>query len=102
MSANVWNAENVVAAQTSATVAGMFWQYLKGSDQFGSVRWLWSMSLTVERGKIVLAEFGLVGKLLPSFPAVLIGQTFTYGMAKRTDPTPDVLGWHVKPSMSGW
>lgn len=31
-----------------------------------------SCPLTVERGKIVLAEFGYGGKLLPSFPALLI------------------------------
>ncbi|MEQ1698254.1 MAG: TIGR01244 family sulfur transferase [Hyphomicrobiaceae bacterium] len=31
-----------------------------------------SCPLTVERGKIVLAEFGYGGKLLPSFPRVLI------------------------------
>ena len=31
-----------------------------------------SCPLTVERGKIVLAEFGYGGKLLPSFPAYLI------------------------------
>lgn len=31
-----------------------------------------SCPLTVERGKIVLAEFGYGGKLLPSFPKWLI------------------------------
>jgi sulfide:quinone oxidoreductase len=31
-----------------------------------------SCPLTVERGKIVLAEFGYGGKLLPSFPSWLI------------------------------
>ncbi|GAB5470148.1 MAG: bifunctional protein tyrosine phosphatase family protein/NAD(P)/FAD-dependent oxidoreductase [Rhodospirillales bacterium] len=34
-----------------------------------------SCPLTVERGKIVLAEFGYGGKLLPSFPAWLIDGT---------------------------
>ncbi len=39
--------------------------------------------LTVERGKIVLAEFGYGGKLLPSFPKwVIDGQkTFPFGLA---------------------
>ena len=31
-----------------------------------------SCPLTVERGKIVLAEFGYGGKLLPSFPSWII------------------------------
>jgi sulfide:quinone oxidoreductase len=34
-----------------------------------------SCPLTVERGKIVLAEFGYGGKLLPSFPGFLIDGT---------------------------
>jgi sulfide:quinone oxidoreductase len=34
-----------------------------------------SCPLTVERGKIVLAEFGYGGKLLPSFPKWLIDGT---------------------------
>jgi sulfide:quinone oxidoreductase len=34
-----------------------------------------SCPLTVERGKIVLAEFGYGGKLLPSFPALAVDGT---------------------------
>jgi hypothetical protein len=34
-----------------------------------------SCPLTVERGKIVLAEFGYGGKLLPSFPSWLLNGT---------------------------
>lgn len=41
----------------------------KGYDGYGSC------PLTVERGKIVLAEFGYGGKLIPSFPSWLIEGT---------------------------
>ncbi|WP_374438223.1 TIGR01244 family sulfur transferase [Pseudomonas panipatensis] len=44
-----------------------------------------SCPLTVERGKIVLAEFGYGGKLLPSFPSWLID-------GRR----PSRLAWHLK------
>lgn len=44
-----------------------------------------SCPLTVERGKIVLAEFGYGGKLLPSFPAWLIDGT-----------KPSHLAWLLK------
>ena len=44
-----------------------------------------SCPLTVERGKIVLAEFGYGGKLLPSFPSWLIN-------GKR----PSRLAWLLK------
>ncbi len=44
-----------------------------------------SCPLTVERGKIVLAEFGYGGKLLPSFPAWLIDGT-----------RPSHLAWLLK------
>ena len=44
-----------------------------------------SCPLTVERGKIVLAEFGYGGKLLPSFPAWLVDGT-----------QPSRLAWFLK------
>ena len=44
-----------------------------------------SCPLTVERGKIVLAEFGYGGKLLPSFPSWLIDGT-----------RPSRLAWWLK------
>ena len=50
-----------------------------------------SCPLTVERGKIVLAEFGYGGKLLPSFPkAILNGQK------------PTRLAWHLKADALPW
>lgn len=50
-----------------------------------------SCPLTVERGRIVLAEFGYGGKLLPSFPSWLIdGQK------------PSRLAWILKERMLPW
>jgi sulfide:quinone oxidoreductase len=50
-----------------------------------------SCPLTVERGRIVLAEFGYGGKLLPSFPAwVIDGQK------------PSRLAWLLKERMLPW
>ena len=47
-----------------------------------------SCPLTVERGKIVLAEFGYGGKLLPSFPAWMLDGT-----------KPSHLAWLLKERM---
>lgn len=47
-----------------------------------------SCPLTVERGKIVLAEFGYGGKLLPSFPKALLN-----GLR------PTRLAWHLKADL---
>jgi len=47
-----------------------------------------SCPLTVERGKIVLAEFGYGGKMLPSFPKVLLDGT-----------KPTRLAWFLKEQM---
>lgn len=55
-------AENVLSAMTHHELEA-------GYDGYGSC------PLTVERGKIVLAEFGYGGKLLPSFPTFLINGT---------------------------
>lgn len=53
-----------------------------GYDGYGSC------PLTVERGKIVLAEFGYGGKLLPSFPSWLIDGT-----------RPSHLAWILKKDL---
>lgn len=50
-----------------------------------------SCPLTVERGKIVLAEFGYGGKLLPSFPEWLIDGT-----------RPARLSWLLKSEVLPW
>ena len=54
-----------------------------------------SCPLTVERGKIVLAEFGYGGKLLPSFPGWLIDGTSSRLVAERKDAAADLLEGNV-------
>jgi hypothetical protein len=57
-----------------------------------------SCPLTVERGKIVLAEFGYGGKLLPSFPKWLIDgtQPSRAGLASEgKDAAADLLEGHA-------
>jgi sulfide:quinone oxidoreductase len=67
----------VVAENVMATIRGRSLQ--AHYDGYGSC------PLTVERGKIVLAEFGYGGKLLPSFPGWLIDGTH-----------PSRLAWLLK------
>ncbi|WP_454599186.1 NAD(P)/FAD-dependent oxidoreductase [Qipengyuania sp. SM2507] len=50
-----------------------------------------SCPLTVERGKVILAEFGYDGKLLPSFPEWLIDGT-----------RPSKLSWLLKSEILPW
>ena len=57
----------VVAVNALAALAGK--PLVADYDGYGSC------PLTVERGKIVLAEFGYGGKLLPSFPSWLLDGT---------------------------
>lgn len=57
----------VVASNLVATLAGQ--DVNNGYDGYGSC------PLTVENGKIVLAEFGYGGKLLPSFPTWMLNGT---------------------------
>ena len=64
-----------------------------------------SCPLTVERGKIVLAEFGYGGKLLPSFPKWLIDGTrpsrAAWLLKERMLP-PDLLEGHAaRPRVDG-
>jgi sulfide:quinone oxidoreductase len=65
-------AENLLAALDGRMMAAAY-------DGYGSC------PLTVERGKIVLAEFGYGGKLLPTFPTWLIDGT-----------KPSSLAWYLK------
>lgn len=84
---NAPNAKTAAAARKQAPVvahnllhdAGMISGSDVAYDGYGSC------PLTVERGKIVLAEFGYGGKLLPSFPSWLIDGT-----------KPSQLAWLLK------
>ena len=70
----------VVAENALAVLAGMPPEM--AYDGYGSC------PLTVEKGKIVLAEFGYGGVLLPTFPKFLIDGT-----------KPSRLAWHLKKDL---
>lgn len=71
-------AENLLAAMAGAAAPFVY-------DGYGSC------PLTVERGKIVLAEFGYGGKLLPTFPKWLNEGT-----------RPSGLAWRLKAQILPW
>ena len=87
---NAPNAKTAAAARKQAPVVahnllkdmGMIKEADVAYDGYGSC------PLTVERGKIVLAEFGYGGKLLPSFPKWIIDGT-----------KPSHLAWLLKEQM---
>jgi len=70
------NAKTAAAARKQApTVALNVLATLDGREPVAAYDGYGSCPLTVERGKIVLAEFGYGGKLLPSFPSWLLNGT---------------------------
>ncbi|MEN2786900.1 bifunctional protein tyrosine phosphatase family protein/NAD(P)/FAD-dependent oxidoreductase [Sphingomonas qilianensis] len=71
-------AENLLAVLAGKTPTALY-------DGYGSC------PLTVERGKILLAEFGYGGKLLPSFPSWIIEGT-----------KPQRLSWLLKAEALPW
>ena len=86
------NAKTAAAARKQAPVVAVnVLQQLSrkgpraGYDGYGSC------PLTVERGKIVLAEFGYGGKLMPSFPEWLVDGT-----------KPQRLSWMLKADFLPW
>ncbi len=86
------NAKTAAAARKQAPVVAVnLLQTLKGSDPIAGYDGYGSCPLTVERGKIVLAEFGYGGKLLPSFPRWLIDGT-----------KPQRLSWMLKADALPW
>lgn len=73
---NAPNAKTAAAARKQApVVAANVVADILGKSPVGAYDGYGSCPLTVERGKIVLAEFGYGGKMLPSFPAWLIDGT---------------------------
>jgi len=83
---NTPNAKTAAAARKQAPVVAHNLLTALGSDK-GQAAYdgYGSCPLTVERGKIVLAEFTYGGKLAPSFPAWLIDGT-----------QPSALAWYLK------
>lgn len=86
------NAKTMAAARKQAPIVAV--NALAQLDAKQSVAYYdgyGSCPLTVERGKIVLAEFGYDGKLLPSFPKWLIDGT-----------KPRKLSWLLKSEVLPW
>ena len=73
---NAPNAKTAAAARKQApTVADNIMSDLNGHSPVAAYDGYGSCPLTVERGKIVLAEFGYGGVLKPSFPSFLVDGT---------------------------
>lgn len=73
---NAPNAKTAAAARKQApVVADNLVADMQGKEASSQYDGYGSCPLTVERGKIVLAEFGYGGKLLPSFPKAFIDGT---------------------------
>ena len=89
---NAPNAKTAAAARAQApVVAENLLAYRAAKSAALHYNGYGSCPLTVERGKIVLAEFGYGGTLLPSFPkAILNGQK------------PTRLAWHLKADALPW
>ncbi|MFW7354639.1 MAG: TIGR01244 family sulfur transferase [Brucella sp.] len=80
------NAKTAAAARKQAPiVAENVLAVLDGKSMPAAYDGYGSCPLTVERGKIVLAEFGYGGKLLPTFPTWVIDGT-----------KPSSLAWYLK------
>ncbi len=83
------NAKTLAAARIQApVVAENLISVFDGKEPSAEYNGYGSCPLTVERGKIVLAEFGYGGKLLPTFPEWLI----------KSDE-PSKVAWFVKEKM---
>lgn len=86
------NAKTAAAARKQAPVVAVnALCVLDGKQPTAAYDGYGSCPLTVERGKIVLAEFGYGGKLMPSFPSWLIDGT----KAQR-------LSWMLKADALPW
>jgi len=86
------NAKTAAAARKQAPVAAVnVLQQLGGHGPKAGYDGYGSCPLTVERGKIVLAEFGYGGKLMPSFPEWIIDGT-----------NPARLSWMLKADALPW
>ena len=83
------NAKTAAAVRKQApVVADNALRFLAGEDPQAAYDGYGSCPLTVEHGKILLAEFGYGGVLLPTFPKALIDGT-----------KPSRLAWHLKKGL---
>jgi len=89
---NAPNAKTAAAARAQAPVVAVNLLHHAGkSAHYSHYNGYGSCPLTVERGKIVLAEFGYGGKLLPSFPKWLLD-----------GEQPSKLAWRLKAQALPW
>lgn len=89
---NTMNAKTMAAARKQApVVAQNVVNALNASNDRVEYNGYGSCPLTVERGKIVLAEFAYGGKLVPTFPSWL---------NEGTKPT--ALAWQLKANILPW
>ncbi|RUO20910.1 TIGR01244 family phosphatase [Aliidiomarina iranensis] len=89
---NAPNAKTAAAVRSQApVVAENVLASLRGAPAMALYEGYGSCPLTVERGKIVLAEFGYGGKLQPTFPGWLVN-------GKR----PSRLAWFLKEKLLPW
>ncbi len=83
------NAKTMAAARKQAPiVAANITAQMQGLNGRAKYDGYGACPLTVENGKIVMAEFGYGGKLLPTFPSWLL---------KGTQPTR--VAWHLKANI---
>lgn len=86
------NAKTAAAARKQAPVVAVnLLRALESKGPTAGYDGYGSCPLTVERGKIVLAEFGYGGKLAPSFPTWLVDGT-----------RPTRLSWMLKADLLPW
>lgn len=86
------NAKTAAAVRKQApVVAHNVLSLLKGYQSAAIYEGYGSCPLTVERGKIVLAEFGYGGALQPTFPPALVDGT-----------KPTKLAWFLKEKLLPW
>lgn len=86
------NAKTAAAARKQAPVVALnALAALDGDPPVAQYDGYGSCPLTVERGKVVLAEFGYDGKLLPTFPRWIIDST-----------RPSRLAWLLKTEALPW
>ncbi|WP_337189609.1 FAD/NAD(P)-binding oxidoreductase [Aurantiacibacter rhizosphaerae] len=98
------NAKTMAAARKQAPVAAVnALAMLEGSELKGSYDGYGSCPLTVENGKIVLAEFGYGGKLLPTFPTAILDGTKPSRLAwtLKADALPAIY-WHAMLKGREW
>ena len=90
--ASTANAKTAAAARKQAPIVAVnLLSMLRGGAPVAEYDGYGSCPLTVEKGKILLAEFGYGGKLLPSFPKWLIDGT-----------KPQRLSWLLKSQALPW